>query len=84
MGLLSFLVSNRFILAIWLLPASLVYDVFWYLKSQFILSPSVKKTLECIFTSSQIVPPHRKKCHPLQMYHYQTMTIVITIIFAIM
>ena len=37
MGLLSFLVSNRFILAIWLLPASLVYDVFWYLRSQFIL-----------------------------------------------
>lgn len=37
MSLLSFLVTNRWILALWLLPASLVYDVFWCLRGWIVL-----------------------------------------------
>ena len=37
MGLLSFMVSNRWIMAVWLLPISFLYDCFWYLRAQWVL-----------------------------------------------
>jgi hypothetical protein len=37
MSLLSLLVTNRWILAIWLLPASLIYDLFWWIRGRIVL-----------------------------------------------
>ena len=37
MGLVEFIMLNRWLITVWLLPLSFVYDIFWALRAKYVL-----------------------------------------------